>query len=256
MAFPQTIESIAVVGTGKVATTFLRIFKSAGIQITGISGRNVLKGEALANELETRFYADFQALKADLVLVAVADNAVLSIAESFPKNQWIAHTSGSIELSENLRENGAVFYPLQTFTEGRNLTAVNIPILLETQQSALKNALEDFCKRIGFTFQFYTSEERKKVHLSAVFINNFVNHLVYKADEIAQKNGIDFSLFEPLLAETFQKLNEMKAYDTQTGPARRNDTKVIEAHLEMLAGMNRELYELLSKSIQNTYKND
>ena len=256
MATVRAIEIIAVVGTGKVATTLLRIFKNAGFHIHGIAGRNAQKGQTIASAFETSFFTDVKELHADLILISVADSAVLEVAHSFPKNQWIAHTSGSIELPSHLVENGAVFYPLQTFTEGRNLQAANIPILLETHNTLFKNALEKLCQHIGFSYQFYSSEERKKIHVSAVFINNFVNHLVYKAGEIAQENGIDKELFLPLLEETFQKVKQVNAFDAQTGPARRKDNLVIEAHLNMLEGINQEVYALLTKSIQNTYKND
>jgi hypothetical protein len=89
-----------------------------------------------------------------------------------------------------------------------------------------------------------------------VIVNNFANHIVYIAEQEAQKNHLDWELFKPILNETFSKIQELGAKNSQTGPARRMDLSVIAEHEHLLTGTSLELYKLLTKSIIETYKND
>jgi hypothetical protein len=84
-------------------------------------------------------------------------------------------------------------------------------------------------------------------------VNNFVNHVVYLAQNEAKKNELDWSLFEPLMTETIEKLKSLSPFEAQTGPARRNDEQIVQKHLGLLSGRKKEIYELLSKSISETY---
>jgi len=252
------IKSVAFVGSGKVATGFADLFHQSGFTITGISSRNKETGKALAVKVEAPFFDSTKDLIADLILVAVADQHVIEVVNSFSAKQLVVYSAGSIALEaiEN-KKTRAVFYPLQSFTEGRNLKAEEIPILLEANTKSLQKKLEAICKEIGFEFQYCDSENRKKIHLSAVFVNNFVNHLVYIAEEEAIKNKINWSLFQPLLNETFEKLKIISPFEAQTGPAKRNDRLIIEHQLSLLEGRNKEIYKLISQSIIETYlKND
>jgi len=252
------IRSVAFVGSGKVATGFANLFHEARFIITGIYSRNKETGRALAVKIEAPFFDSPEDLKADLIFVAVADQHVIEVLNSFSAKQLVVYSAGSISLEaiEN-KKTRAVFYPLQSFTEGRNLKAEAIPILLEANTKSLQKKLEAICTEIGFEFQHCDSEKRKKIHLSAVFLNNFVNHLVYISQEEAIKNKLDWSLFQPLLNETFEKLKIVSPFEAQTGPAKRNDRLIIENQLSLLEGRNKEIYKLLSQSIIETYsKND
>lgn len=244
------IKSVAFVGSGKVANGLAEIFHSNNVQITGISSRNIETGKVLAAKVEAPFFDSALDLNADLVIVAVADQFVTEVVNSFSNSQLVAFTAGSVSL-EDLKEveNRAVFYPLQTFTEGRSLTVKEIPILLEASSNEVGECLLSLCQKLGFQTQFCDSDKRKKIHLSAVFLNNFVNHLVYLAQNEASKNQVDWAIFEPLLEETFEKLKLLSPFEAQTGPAKRHDQLIINEHLELLDGRKKEIYKILSESI-------
>ncbi len=244
------IKSVAFVGSGKVANGLAEIFHSNNVQITGISSRNIETGKVLAAKVEAPFFDSALDLNADLIIVAVADQFVTEVVNSFSNSQLVAFTAGSVSL-EDLKEveNRAVFYPLQTFTEGRSLTVKQIPILLEASSNEIGECLMQLCTKIGFDFQICDSKKRKKIHLSAVFLNNFVNHLVYLAQDEAKKNELDWEIFQPLLNETFEKLNLLSPFKAQTGPAKRHDQLIINEHLEILDGRKKEIYKILSESI-------
>jgi predicted short-subunit dehydrogenase-like oxidoreductase (DUF2520 family) len=147
-----------------------------------------------------------------------------------------------------------VFYPLQSFTNGKSLRSNEIPILLETKELDFRKLLESFCSKLGFNFQYCDSEKRKQYHLSAVFLNNFMNHLAYVSKTELEENGLNWELLLPLLKETCDKLLHSDLYEGQTGPARRRDLNVIQEHQKMLSGKHLELYNVITSSILDTYK--
>ena len=94
----------------------------------------------------------------------------------------------------------------------------------------------------------------KSIHsnVSAVFVNNFVNHLYQIGNEICIENNVPFEILKPLILETANKVMSLSPKEAQTGPAKRNDTKTIEAHLELLSTENQAtIYKKLTQSIQN-----
>ena len=73
------------------------------------------------------------------------------------------------------------------------------------------------------------------LHLAAVFVNNFTNHMLVQGREIALKAGFSFEILSPLIQETIAKALELGPENSQTGPAVRNDKNTIEKHLELLS---------------------
>ena len=248
------ISSVAFIGSGKVAGVFSAIFYENGIRIPRISSRNELTGKALANFVHSEFVEDFTVLKADLIVVSVNDDSVKTIVERINPTQKVVFTAGAVNLKEINHPNCGVFYPLQTFTNGKNLRSNEIPILLETKELDFRKLLESFCSKLGFNFQYCDSEQRKQYHLSAVFLNNFMNHLAYVSKTELEENGLHWELLLPLLKETCDKLLHSDLYEGQTGPARRRDLNVIQEHQKMLSGKHLELYNVITSSILDTYK--
>jgi len=224
------ISSVAFIGSGKVAHALSTIFHENRIRISGISSRNKVTGKTLANQVHSEFFGDFTLLTADLIVVSVNDDSVLSIVEQINPTQKVVFTAGAIDLKSINHPNCGVFYPLQTFTKGKNLRSNEIPILLETNELDFGKQLESFCSKLGFNFQYCDSEQRKKYHLSAVFLNNFMNHLAYVSKTELEENGLHWELLLPLLKETCDKL----------------------LHSDLFEGL--EIYNVITSSILDTYK--
>jgi predicted short-subunit dehydrogenase-like oxidoreductase (DUF2520 family) len=248
------ISSVAFIGSGKVAGVFSAIFNENGIRIPAISSRNKLTGKALVDKFQNEFVEDFTSLKADLIVVSVNDDSVKTIVEQIKPSQKVVFTAGAVDLKEINHPNCGVFYPLQSFTNGKSLRSNEIPILLETKALDFRKLLESFCSKLGFNFQYCDSEKRKQYHLSAVFLNNFMNHLAYVSKTELEENGLNWELLLPLLKETCDKLLHSDLYEGQTGPARRRDLNVIQEHQNMLSGKHLELYNVITSSILDTYK--
>jgi predicted short-subunit dehydrogenase-like oxidoreductase (DUF2520 family) len=96
-----------------------------------------------------------------------------------------------------------------------------------------------------------SSEKRAKLHLAAVFVNNFVNYLYQIGSEVLKKGNLPFELLKPLIAETASKIETLSPEEAQTGPAKRNDKKTIEKHLHLLENSDfKEFYELFTKALK------
>ncbi len=247
---------IVIIGSGNVAQHLISAFtKSKDIEVVQVFSRK--------NDVDSFLFpsnkviSDISLLKdADLYLLSVSDNAIAEVSAQISfTNKLVAHTSGttSIEiLSENNRK--GVFYPLQTFTKGKEVDFKEIPICLEAQNEEDYLLLEKVAQSISKKAVKISSEQRKAIHVSAVFVCNFVNHLYQIGNEICLQNNIPFEILIPLIEETAAKIKSLSPMEAQTGPAKRNDTITINSHLNFLSNeTNKEIYKLLTKSIIDTY---
>ena len=73
------------------------------------------------------------------------------------------------------------------------------------------------------------------LHLAAVFVCNFTNHMITLGREVSLKADYPFEILTPLIKETISKALDSGPENSQTGPAVRNDRNTIEKHLELLS---------------------
>ncbi|HQB28027.1 MAG TPA: DUF2520 domain-containing protein [Paludibacter sp.] len=127
--------------------------------------------------------------------------------------------------------------------------------MLEASDAVTKQALNVLAKEISGQVHHYNTEQRLKIHLAAVFANNFVNHLFHIASDIMESSDVDFNLLKPLIKETVEKISHLSPAEAQTGPAKRNDQKIMKQHLEMLKDQPKlqSLYRELSQMILEQY---
>lgn len=251
----NSIKSISIVGTGNVAFHLGKALISSGYEIIDIFGRDQAKALELSIELNCLQTFDLSALKGDLVLLCVSDQSIQGLASKISSEKVIIHTSGGISI-EALKGHSkyGVLYPLQTLSKGRKVDFSKVPLLIEANDKETLILLEDLSRNLSTTVVSVTSIERKRIHLAAVFVNNFVNHLVFHSKNIMDKENLDWNLLIPLLDETIDKLKDIGPFEAQTGPARRNDQRTIDEHLELLSGKEKDVYQLLTDSIKQTYK--
>jgi predicted short-subunit dehydrogenase-like oxidoreductase (DUF2520 family) len=248
---------ITLIGSGNVAQHLIKAFcKSELVEIVQVFSR---KKEKLTHLLDSEtIVTDFSALKdADLFIIAVSDNAIAEVSRLLPfNNQLVVHTSGaaSIETLDSKNRRG-VFYPLQTFSKNKEIDFSLIPICLEAENTFDFRDLETVAKSISNAVFPINSEQRKALHVAAVFVNNFTNHLYQIGQEICEENQVPFEILKPLIQETAEKIKSLDPIDAQTGPAKRNDSSTIEKHLEYLTNENQQnIYKILTQSIQNNGK--
>ena len=249
------MNKIILIGAGNVATNIGLGLKKAGYEIAGCYSRSIESARLLAKTLDCRLVDDLQNLPThELILVCVPDASIEDVIAQLPNTSNIAYTSGTVSLDElpNTHKIG-VFYPLQTFTKNKQIELKSVPFFVESKDEKIEKELLKLAKHIGLRAEITSSEQRKQLHIAAVFVNNFTNHLAYLAKQHIEKHQLSWENLLPLLGETFAKFNTENPKEIQTGPARRNDLNVIEKHLSALSGNEKEIYKAITNSILNTY---
>ena len=242
--------SVVILGSGNVALQLIRAFlKIDTINLKQVYTRNQEDINTLKDSINTT--NDISLLKqADVTIIAVSDDAISSIS-SHIKNSFVVHTSGSVDMKSlnNIGRKG-VFYPLQSFSKKKKVDFKNIPICLESETNEDLQKLEELVSLLQSKSYLLSSHQRKKIHVAAVFANNFSNHMYTIANEICEKYNIPFDILHPLIEETSNKIKNLTPEKAQTGPAKRNDTETIENHLNLLSEKQQEIYLKITQSIQ------
>ena len=227
--------SVLIVGNGNVGTQLFEAFQSLNnLKVQLISSRNLKNIPA-----------------AEITIIAVADDAIGEVSSQI-SNDFVVHTSGSVPLSglENSTRKG-VFYLLQTFSKDKKVDFTEVPFCLEaTTENDLK-LLKTLANYLGHKIYHITSEQRKAIHVAAVFANNFTNHLYKIANDICETHQVPFEILHPLIKETAKKIQVLSPDLAQTGPAVRKDAETIKNHLFLLSEKQQEIYKIITKSIQN-----
>ncbi|MFN3639691.1 MAG: Rossmann-like and DUF2520 domain-containing protein, partial [Flavobacterium sp.] len=171
-------------------------------------------------------------------------------------NKLVVHTSGSTSITAiHPKNRGGVLYPLQTFSHDKGVDFLQVPLCLEIANSEDAATLLTLATSLSSKVHWFHSEQRLALHVAAVFVCNFVNHLYVQGEDLCQQYQLPFELLQPLILETAEKITNLSPSEAQTGPALRNDQNTIQKHNKLLEGTPHEhLYQLLTESIQNHVK--
>lgn len=247
--------NVVIIGAGNVATHLYRSFTQAE-QLEVVQVFNRKKSHLDFVKDPSKRINDYkEIIDADVYIIAVKDEAIPEVAEKISeKNALVVHTSGSVAMEELAKFNNyGIFYPLQSFSKNKDVKFRNIPICIEANSDENLEILREIGLMISEKVFEVNSEQRKALHLSAVFVNNFTNHLFTIAADYCEKNELPFDILRPLIKETFAKIDSIPPYSAQTGPALREDHETIEAHLEMLDDDQKIVYKTLTESIQKKH---
>ncbi|MBJ7879988.1 Rossmann-like and DUF2520 domain-containing protein [Gelidibacter salicanalis] len=248
--------SVIILGAGNVAAHLFNAFDGTEqVHVKQWYNRSIKSIQSYKNKVVIT--DDLSQLeKADVYIIAVSDDAIANLSTKLPfENRLVVHTSGSVNVHDLDKKNRrGVFYPLQTFSKAATLNFENVPICLEVLDKADLKTLKSLAKTIGSSTHKVNTDQRRALHLAAVFVNNFTNQLYRVAHEITESKGVEFDILKPLILETAKKVQDISPYMAQTGPAKRNDKKTIKKHLQLLeSAQHKAIYELLTASIQKTH---
>ena len=256
------MATFTLIGAGNVAQHLAKALHTAGHTIEQVYNRSQNRLQTLQAFLpHTHFTTHLEALSlhSDIYLIAVSDDAIAELSNALPDVAGIvAHTSGATSvnvLSKHLRR--GIFYPLQTFTATHAVNFAQVPFCIDANTPADALVLQSIAQTLSPKVYSISDEQRRILHVSAVFANNFTNHLLAIAENICQTHGVPFEILKPLIAETLQKIENQLPQDVQTGPAKRADVHTLNQHLQLLADypQYQQLYRQLSESIMQMYAN-
>jgi predicted short-subunit dehydrogenase-like oxidoreductase (DUF2520 family) len=245
-----------VIGAGNLATHLGHALSKNGFNVVQVYNRTQEKGMKLASETGAEFISEPGAItpSADLYILAVKDTVIGEVARSLRmQDQLLVHTAGSVDMNilSEASENYGVFYPLQTFSQKRRIDFKNVPVCVEANSKSAENQLFDFAKKLSGQVQVVGSDQRKILHLSAVFSSNFTNFMQVISQELLVEHDLSFELLQPLIFQTIKNVRKDHIFRYQTGPAFRGDIAVLDKHRELLATHPEflEIYNLISNNI-------
>lgn len=252
---------IVFIGAGNLATRVSLALKEAGEVIVQVYSHTENSARTLGEKIGCSYTTDLKKIypDADLYIFSVKDSVLPEVIAGIPSNDalWV-HTAGSIsrEVFAGKQVRYGVFYPLQTFSKEREVDFSVIPFFVEANRRDDAPLLQNLAGKLSKNVRETSLEERRQIHLAAVFACNFTNHMYAIAAELLEKEQLPFDLLIPLIDETAAKIHEMPPLQAQTGPAVRYDRNVIGKHLDMLQNKTlKTLYTELSQNI-HTLHND
>lgn len=257
-------ERIVLLGAGNLGTHLGKALYSKGFEISQVFSRTLSNAVELASKIDAVPIDDIRSLDpiSTVIIIALNDDAVPEILENiYLREQLVLHTSGSISLDvlKSKTGNCGVIYPLQTFSKFRDVNFSEIPLLIEANTKDDLNRILKISRSLSTKVHLADSEQRAKVHVSAVFACNFVNHFYAIAQLIIKEApGFGFEILKPLILETAKKAIESgDPYKSQSGPALRGNKQIVSRHLEMLQGNPdlQNLYTFATNSIYKLYNN-
>ena len=259
----MAIQSVSIIGGGRVGGALARRFHARGLSVRQVYGRSLPKAIDVADPLGAEAIDALARLDpaVDLYLLAVPDDAIAPVAGALagllPPDRLLAHCSGatpSTVLTAHFPRAG-IFYPCQSFAAGRPVDWETLPLCVHAARTDTLEALEALALRTAKQVYRVADPQRAALHVAAVIVNNFTNHLYGVAEGLTAAHGLPFELLLPLIRETTDRLGTAPARTLQTGPARRGDHRTVERHLALLAAHPeyRELYRVLTRAIARSY---
>ncbi|WP_396601512.1 Rossmann-like and DUF2520 domain-containing protein [Algibacter sp. R77976] len=248
--------SVVILGAGNVGTHIFKGFsKTDEVSVIQWYNRSLSTIQSYKGLVDIT--DNLNALKeADVYIIAVSDDIIADLSSKLSfENRLVVHTSGSASVYDlDMKHKRGVLYPLQSFSKDAEMDFTNVPICIETIDKKSYPLLKKLAASLGSPTKRINSDQRRVLHLAAVFVNNFTNQLYRIGHEITESEGAEFDLLKPLITETANKIQDMSPFKAQTGPAKRNDKKTIKKHLKQLDNEHHKaVYELLTNSIKRTH---
>ncbi len=256
---PLEYRNIVLIGSGNVAYHLGNALKRSGNKLIKLINRTEERGERLAFELGCPFSTDLTSIpdETDVAIIAVKDDAITEVAKKIHcTGTIVAHTSGSVPLSalKDCSDRLGVFYPLQTMHRDGEVNMAEVPFCIEGNSKWNEGVLLELARSISGNVQTLNSEQRKVAHVAAVFACNFTNHFYALSEQILQQKGMELEILKPLISKTAKNILTDSPRELQTGPAKRNDAKVIQEHLELLDKLSPELGKLYQEITESIVK--
>lgn len=248
---------IVLIGAGNLATHLGKALHAAGHDMVQVFSRTMQSAETLASLLDAEPLTDMAQVcdDADVYIFSVKDSALEQLVSRLcgGEKKVFLHTAGSMPMSvfQGKALHYGVLYPMQTFSKQREVDFSIIPCFIEANDEFALKQIEGLAGQISHRVYQLSSEDRKYLHLSAVFACNFANHCYAASQKLLQQHGIPFDVMLPLIDETAAKVHGMTPKEAQTGPAVRYDENVIGKQIQLLENQPyfQKIYDCMSKSI-------
>ncbi len=237
----MNIQSICIIGEGKVGSSLAQVFEHIGKDIDLIGKSRSAQRAAAA--------------KADLIIIAVQDQNIakvcVDIAPSLSSKSTVIHCSGAIgcEVLISAAQAGcavACVHPLNTFP--------TVQAALETFSHADHGSycfisgaqvafddLQDLFLAAGFICAALNDETKVNYHAACVMACNYLTSLSEISMLTAENAGLNRDTFwlalQPLMQATLSNITKHGTSQALSGPIARGDVGTVKAHLNALVDL-------------------
>ena len=231
----RELDSIAVVGAGRLGSALAGALRAAGLAVTGPLGREP------------------DVSGATLVLLCVPDGEIAAAAASIPAAPLLGHCSGATTLEPLSGHEAFSLHPLMTVPAGSPPEAFQgASAAVDGSTPRALAAAEALAQRVGMRPMRVAPEDRAAYHAAASIASNFVVTLEAAAERLAATAGVDRAALAPLVraaVETWAQLGPERAL---TGPIARGDEGTVARQRAAVLERTPELAPLFDALVEAT----
>jgi len=261
------MNSISIIGAGKLGTSLGRALAQNGFKIDSLSCRRLSSAIESRRIIGQGYPSDDNietARSAKIVILSVPDDEIERVARELALSdiKWdkkiVFHCSGllSTKILNPLRAKGSLtssIHPIQSFSSKNTNPSIfeGTYFSLEGNAEALKKA-KVIISKLGSHFFTINPKDKPLYHVSCCVASNFLIVLLDMAVSILKKVNLKeemaFQILMPLIQETLQNVKNFAPSSSLTGPIPRGDQHTVEKHLKALEEFPyfHDTYEILS----------
>jgi predicted short-subunit dehydrogenase-like oxidoreductase (DUF2520 family) len=249
------MQNIVVIGAGNLAWHLVVVLQQAGYAVTMVSRKPETVADWPVRVLSLNELIEVP----DLIFLAVPDDAIemvsTNLSYTFPDRIPIVHTSGATPVTKidaYFRQRGSL-WPIRSLRRGEPVgNWREVPLAYHGSDEALTQVLGELSSKLSDLSYALNDEQRARLHLAAVFSNNFVNWLYQISYELVTEVDIPFDTLLPIIRDTALKQSSVAPKAGQSGPAARGDTATMARQLDMLKAHpdKAQLYQEISRLIK------
>jgi len=234
----RELDSIAVVGAGRLGTALTAALRAAGLSVAGPLGREP--------ELDAA---------TSLVLLCVPDGQIAAAAAAVDTRDGLllGHCSGATTLEPLAGHEALGLHPLMTVPAG------SPPEVFRGAAAAVDGstpralaAAGALAERLGMRPMRVAPEDRPAYHAAAAIASNFLVTLEAAAERLAATTGVDRAALAPLVRAAVDTWAELGGQRALTGPIARGDEGTVARQRRAVSERTPELLPLFDVLVDAT----
>jgi predicted short-subunit dehydrogenase-like oxidoreductase (DUF2520 family) len=223
----RELDSIAIVGAGRMGTALAAALGAAGLDVRGPLGRGA---EATGEEV---------------VLLCVPDGEIERAAAAIVPGPLVGHCSGATGLAPLAPHEAFSLHPLMTVpANARPTVFAGAGCAVDGTTDRALEVAERLAALLGMRSTRIAEADRAAYHAAASIASNFLVALEGAAERLAATAGVDRALLAPLVRAAVEDWAERGAAGALTGPIVRGDEETVARQRAAVAERTPELLEL------------
>lgn len=256
---------LGFIGAGKAGNSVARYLNSSQTPVSGFYSKTYEHAKDAADNTKSAafLYLSDVVSESDIIFITTPDGIIEDtwnlIKESATagsidlREKIFCHCSGSISAEvfrdiDSLGASGCAVHPMQAISSKQTDLSETFFTIdgTEPARSVVKELLECHGNKVGII----DSGSKKKYHMAASVASNLVVGLIQMSIDSLKECGFSqdtaLEMLTPLTLGNVRNICEKGTTAALTGPVERSDCKTVSAHLQELAGEQKEIYRLLS----------